>query len=469
MTRPIGGRVGVGQLVISTSTIRPSSGAPRFEVLDERSLRRQARDAALRMRRRRSLRAGRDEDGLRHAVVEGDTTTLRPRSGPARRNVPTTVGLRRSRMRTMRPCRRPSALGGSSSTSTWSPCMAPLISLGGMKISSASRFGLRPARRIFDSGERNRSRRDAGRGGRRRDCREFPAVGRDAALGKAPVLAVELHEPAARGEARQLLEEQTALAAAAERELAHQLLVSGLLAGGGGDPGEQIRDRSYAKITAIDRGVTACAGICTEGAAQAIPDGCRRMRGTHDPGGAGRAIGPIPGRDRRSPQRRARAANALIHLGSSHWPCLGIPRVPRRTEKEETLERYVETKPDRIRRSPIPRRNRRDAAPTGIVPETPSRAGKRTPTRPPSARVCSSRARSQAPSRLYIDGKVEGSINLPGNRVTIGRNGQVGGQHHRPRGGGAGQSARQRLGHGPRGHSRGRGAERRCGCGAHQH
>src|SRR5579864_881435 len=26
---------------------------------------------------------------------------------------------------------------------------------------------------------------------------------------------------------------------------------------------------------------------------------------------------------------------------------------------------------------------------------------------------------------LYIDGKVEGSIQLPGNRVTIGRNGQV--------------------------------------------
>jgi cytoskeletal protein CcmA (bactofilin family) len=27
---------------------------------------------------------------------------------------------------------------------------------------------------------------------------------------------------------------------------------------------------------------------------------------------------------------------------------------------------------------------------------------------------------------LFIDGKVEGSINLPGNRVTVGRNGQVG-------------------------------------------
>ena len=27
---------------------------------------------------------------------------------------------------------------------------------------------------------------------------------------------------------------------------------------------------------------------------------------------------------------------------------------------------------------------------------------------------------------LYIDGKVEGAISLPGNRVTVGRNGQVG-------------------------------------------
>src|SRR4030081_2473224 len=29
------------------------------------------------------------------------------------------------------------------------------------------------------------------------------------------------------------------------------------------------------------------------------------------------------------------------------------------------------------------------------------------------------------PESLYIDGKVEGAINLPGNRVTVGRNGQV--------------------------------------------
>ena len=42
-------------------------------------------------------------------------------------------------------------------------------------------------------------------------------------------------------------------------------------------------------------------------------------------------------------QRRA----DLDFLGASLWHCLGIPG-PQRTEKEETLERYVETKPDWI-------------------------------------------------------------------------------------------------------------------------
>jgi hypothetical protein len=42
-------------------------------------------------------------------------------------------------------------------------------------------------------------------------------------------------------------------------------------------------------------------------------------------------------------QRRA----DLHFLGASLWPCLGIPS-PQRTEKEETLERNVETKPDWI-------------------------------------------------------------------------------------------------------------------------
>jgi hypothetical protein len=161
MTRPMGGRVGVGQLVISTSTTRPSrlSCAAACEPLRARG-----RDAAWRPQSQAGFLAGRDEDGLGHAVVEG-TTCGRTRDRSARSESADDGGLRRSMMRTMRPIRRPSALGGSTSTRTWSPCMAPLISLGGMKMSSARR---RPGARW---GGRIRSRRDADRGGRRRGCR----------------------------------------------------------------------------------------------------------------------------------------------------------------------------------------------------------------------------------------------------------------------------------------------------------
>jgi cytoskeletal protein CcmA (bactofilin family) len=72
------------------------------------------------------------------------------------------------------------------------------------------------------------------------------------------------------------------------------------------------------------------------------------------------------------------------------------------------------------------------------VPEPPRPTAQAAPVEPPS--------RAQAPisgeqatigkglvikgeitgsESLYIDGKVEGTVNLPGNRVTIGRNGQV--------------------------------------------
>ena len=54
--------------------------------------------------------------------------------------------------------------------------------------------------------------------------------------GNAPVLAIELDEGAAGGQAGELLEEQAALHSAAQRELADQLLVAGFLAGGAGDP-----------------------------------------------------------------------------------------------------------------------------------------------------------------------------------------------------------------------------------------
>ncbi len=57
------------------------------------------------------------------------------------------------------------------------------------------------------------------------------------------------------------------------------------------------------------------------------------------------------------------------------------------------------------------------------------------PSRPPAATVSGEQAtigkgltikgEINGSESLYIDGKVEGSVNLPGNRVTVGRNGQV--------------------------------------------
>ena len=49
---------------------------------------------------------------------------------------------------------------------------------------------------------------------------------------------------------------------------------------------------------------------------------------------------------------------------------------------------------------------------------------------------------------LFIDGRVEGTISFPDNRVTIGRNGSVAGEHHRP---------------GSRHHGQGAGQRRMCG------
>jgi hypothetical protein len=63
MTRPIGGRVGVGQLVISTSTTRPSKRFRRSHFLDVDCASRPKRDAAWDPRRqaespRRGMRMG---------------------------------------------------------------------------------------------------------------------------------------------------------------------------------------------------------------------------------------------------------------------------------------------------------------------------------------------------------------------------------------------------------------------------
>ena len=65
-----------------------------------------------------------------------------------------------------------------------------------------------------------------------------------AARGNAPMLAVELGELSAHGEAGELLEQQAPLAAAAEAELADKLLVCRLCRRRSGRCARPVRDRS---------------------------------------------------------------------------------------------------------------------------------------------------------------------------------------------------------------------------------
>ena len=68
-------------------------------------------------------------------------------------------------------------------------------------------------------------------------------------------------------------------------------------------------------------------------------------------------------------------------------------------------------------------------------PSTPAPAYENTPSRPAQQASSGEQAtigkgltikgEINGSESLYIDGKVEGSVNLPGNRVTVGRNGQV--------------------------------------------
>jgi cytoskeletal protein CcmA (bactofilin family) len=74
-----------------------------------------------------------------------------------------------------------------------------------------------------------------------------------------------------------------------------------------------------------------------------------------------------------------------------------------------------------------------------VRPAVPLTSSETTSTRPSGASPASPAIADQATigkslivkgevtgsESLYIDGKVEGAINLPGNRVTVGRNGQV--------------------------------------------
>jgi cytoskeletal protein CcmA (bactofilin family) len=65
-------------------------------------------------------------------------------------------------------------------------------------------------------------------------------------------------------------------------------------------------------------------------------------------------------------------------------------------------------------------------APPAYVPETPARTQAATAEQATIGKGLFIKGEITGSESLYIDGKVEGAINLPGNRVTIGRNGQVG-------------------------------------------
>ena len=87
--------------------------------------------------------------------------------------------------------------------------------------------------------------------------------------------------------------------------------------------------------------------------------------------------------------------------------------------------------------------NQPTSSPQTPSPEPPRPAAPHTPSYEPAARTPTTAAQPASSEQatigkslvvkgevtgsesLYIDGKVEGAINLPGNRVTVGRNGQV--------------------------------------------
>ncbi len=65
-------------------------------------------------------------------------------------------------------------------------------------------------------------------------------------------------------------------------------------------------------------------------------------------------------------------------------------------------------------------------APPAHVPEAPARVQAGTAEQATIGKGLFIKGEITGSESLYIDGKVEGAINLPGNRVTVGRNGQVG-------------------------------------------
>src|ERR1035437_7083104 len=121
----------------------------------------------------------------------------------------------------------------------------------------------------------------------------------------------------------------------------------------------------------------------------------------------------------------AGSLEVLIFWGIWQWPCLGIPTSFQDRKGNTLSAMWKPTQTGSSNPNPTPEPSR---------PATPAPAFETVPGRAPApasgeqatiGKGLFIKGEINGSESLYIDGKVEGSINLPGNRVTVGRNGQV--------------------------------------------
>jgi cytoskeletal protein CcmA (bactofilin family) len=110
-------------------------------------------------------------------------------------------------------------------------------------------------------------------------------------------------------------------------------------------------------------------------------------------------------------------------------PALALPS-PFRTEKEFQLSAmWKPNQTGSLAPSPTPEPSRPAPIPSAPAYEAPTSRPQATPAASGEQATIGKglfiKGEINGSESLFIDGKVEGSVNLPGNRVTIGRNGQV--------------------------------------------
>src|ERR1035438_9815383 len=125
----------------------------------------------------------------------------------------------------------------------------------------------------------------------------------------------------------------------------------------------------------------------------------------------------------------AGSLEVLIFWGIWQWPCLGIPTSFQDRKGNTLSAMWKPTQTGSNNPNPTPEPSR-PATPAPTFETAPGRAPASAPASGEQATIGKGlfiKGEINGSESLYIDGKVEGSINLPGNRVTVGRNGQVSG------------------------------------------